>query len=73
MDPITVYQLGQIRQKELLESCLRDQLGYEVEQRPLSFWQRAISLLSALSTRSGDARTHQTAVSVDCDNLATSR
>jgi len=71
MDPINALRLGQILQQEIVDQCLNDQLGYEIEQRPHSFWQRAISLLSALSTRS--ARTQQIAVSMDCDNLATSR
>jgi len=73
MDPINALRLGQILQQEIVDQCLNDQLGYEIEQRPHSFWQRAISLLSALSARSSDARTHQTAVSMDCDNLAASR
>ncbi len=52
MDPVTINRLGQIRQQEYLETCLRDQDGssFGAQHRVMVVWQRLRERLSAALT-----------------------
>ncbi|MBI1257640.1 MAG: hypothetical protein GC204_09230 [Chloroflexi bacterium] len=59
MDPIIAYRLGQIRHKEILESCERNRLVSVEHPFAEGVRKRVRTLVSALNTRTDRPRSAQ--------------